>query len=234
MALQRLCRSVLQSAFPAFRSAQISACFYPYIGLTHTIRRKGSSWRIRISDHCRNAPVPALEAIIVLLGSKVTRRKPPSRYLETYRNYSKEASIVKAVRERRLLRGRKLIAKGAPSFHALEDICREINGRYFDNRVHIARIGWGMRRSWSRLGHYDPVHRTIILSPVLDAAEVPGFVVRYIVYHEMLHAVFEDDLPGAANRHHPYPFRRAEEAYPDFARAKEFLREYCRRRASRC
>ena len=45
-----------------------------------------------------------------------------------------------------------------------------------------------MRRSWARLGHYDPVHHTITISPVLDSAEVPDYAVRYIVYHEMLHA----------------------------------------------
>ena len=83
------------------------------------------------------------------------------------------------------------------------------------------------------MGHYDPAHHTITLSPVLDAPGVPGFVVRYIVYHEMLHAVFETASAGVRKRHHHAEFRRAERAFPDFARAKKFSRmEYLAARLS--
>jgi hypothetical protein len=229
-ALQHLCRSVLQSAFPAFREGKIDACFYPYIGLTHTMRRRGSSWVIRISDHCRKAPRPVLEAIVRILACKVMHRKPHLKYLEIYAGFRNDPSIIEAVRERRLLRGRKRLAVGTGICHSLEDIYREVNSRYFNNQADIEKIGWGMRKSWNRLGHYDPVHHTIIISPALDAPDVPDFVVRYIVYHEMLHSIFEDTLSRSKNRHHPSGFRRAERAYPDFARAKKFLREYCGRR----
>jgi predicted metallopeptidase len=90
-----------------------------------------------------------------------------------------------------------------------------------------------LRRSRGRLGHYDPVHNTITLSPVLDEAGVPRFVVRYIVYHEMLHAIFESTCSGGIKRHHTSEFRRAEKAYPEFAAARDFLREYGGRRRQR-
>ena len=77
------------------------------------------------------------------------------------------------------------------------------------------------------MGHYDPAHHTITLSPVLDAPRVPEFVVRYIVYHEMLHALFESDFARRRKRHHSAEFRRAEKSFPDFAKAKKFLGEYC-------
>ncbi len=228
--LEWLCQSVLQAAFPAFKNMRIDACFYPYIGLTHTIRRKGSTWRIRISDYCRHAPRPVLEAIIMILGCKVMRRKPQRTFLQTYDLFRKDPWISEAVRERRRRRGRKRIAGDAGKHHSLQDICREMNSRYFNSQIEIARIGWGFRKSWRRLGHYDPVHHTITVSPVLDSPAVPGFVVRYIVYHEMLHAVFEDASFRGSQRHHPPEFRRAERAYPDFARAKKFLGEYCGKR----
>jgi predicted metal-dependent hydrolase len=133
------------------------------------------------------------------------------------------------VRERRLRKGRKNIAEEAGKHHALGEIYQELNHRYFSNQIEINRIGWGLRNSRQRLGHYDPVHHTITLSPVLDQPGVPKFVVRYIVYHEMLHAVFESTSSRGLQRHHPSEFRRAEKAYPDFAAAKDFLREYCSR-----
>lgn len=224
--LQWLCRSILQVAFPAFRNLEVDACFYPYIGLTHTIRRKGSTWVVRISDHCRHAPRPVLEAIVMILAAKVMRRRPRQKYLQLYELFRNDPWIVEAVRERRLRRGRKHIAGEAGKHHSLLEIYQELNGCYFNNQIEIHRIGWGLRKSRERLGHYDPVHHTITLSPVLDEPGVPRFVVRFIVYHEMLHAVFEGTSSGRLKRYHTSEFRRAEKAYPDFAGAKKFLREY--------
>ena len=221
--LRWLCSSVLRDTFPVFRNAEIDARFYPYIGLTHTIRRKGRGWMVKISDHCRLAPRQVLEAVIMILGCKVMRRRPLQEYLRIYELFRNDPGIAAAVRERRIRKGRKHIASEAGRYYSLEAIYRELNLAYFNSQIDIARIGWGFRRSRRRMGHYDPAHHTITLSPVLDAPGVPGFVVRYIVYHEMLHAVFEATSAGVRKRHHHAEFRRAERAYPDFARAKKFL-----------
>jgi hypothetical protein len=228
--LQWICRSALQTAFPIFRGAEIEACFYPYIGLTHTIRRKGCGWILRISDHCRQAPTPVLEAIVMILGSKIARRKIPSKFVQAYETFRKDPWVEQSVRERRRLKGRKFMARTGGKYHFPMEICRELNAGFFNNQIEIQKIGWGQRRSWGRLGHYDPIHHTITLSPVLDSPKVPEFVVRYVVYHEMLHAVFEESTSRRSRRHHPPEFRRAEQAYPDFQRSKEFLREHFGRR----
>ena len=225
--LQWLCRSILRDTFPLFRNTDVDASFYPYIGLTHTIRRKDSKCIVRISDHCRCAPRQVLEAIIMILGCKIMRRRPHLRYLQTYELFRKDPGITAAVRERRMQKGRKQIGGEAGRNFSLAKIYQDLNSLYFNDQIEIARIGWGLRRSRSRLGHYDPAHHTITLSPVLDAPGVPGFVVRYIVYHEMLHAVFEGPSGGDRKRHHFAEFRRAERAFPDYERAKKFLADYC-------
>jgi hypothetical protein len=229
--LQWICRSTLQSAFPSFRNAKIEVLFYPYIGLTHTIRRKDSkAWVLRISDHCRYAPRHVLEAIAMILGSKIAHKRPPHRFVETYALFRKDPGIEELVRARRRERGRKQIAGCDGEHYSPRALYQEVNNRFFNNQIEIRQIGWGLRKGWRRLGHYDPVHHTITLSPALDSTKVPEFVVRYIVYHEMLHALFEDGSPGTSRRHHPPEFGRAERDYPDFARAKKFLKEYFGRR----
>ena len=228
--LQGLCRSVLRDAFAAFQGADLQARFYPYIGLTHTMRRKGSAWVIRISDHCREAPRPVLEAIVMILACKVMRRRPQRTFLRTYALFCRDPRILEAVRERRLRKGRKYIAGERGTCHSLEEIYRELNSRYFNNQIEIGKIGWGLRNSWSRLGHYDPVHHTVALSPVLDSLAVPRFVVRYVVFHELLHAAFDDASSGGVKRYHSSAFRGAERAYSDCASAKEFLKDYCGKR----
>lgn len=226
--LGRFCGRILAGCIPALGPGRVRARFYPYIGLTHTIRRsRRGDWEIRISDHCRLAPPAVLEAVVTILAAKIVRRKPSRRALEAYEGFRTQASVVESVRLRRLERGKKRFAPHAGSHHPLPDVYAEVNRRYFNSQVQVARIGWGLRRSRTRLGHYDPVHHTVTLSPVLDCPEVPRFVLEFIVYHEMLHAVFEG---GGSAGHHPPEFRRAERAHPDYGSARGFLREFCRRR----
>ncbi len=229
--LQWICRSTLQARFPYFRDAEISASFYPYIGLTHTIRRKGNQWTLRISDHCRRAPRIVLEAIAHILACKVMRRSAPRDMVQIYERFRKEQIIGAEVDARRRQRGRKKIDTRPGKQHSLWEIYSDLNERYFNGQVEIKKIGWGPRRSWGRLGHYDPVHHTITISPVLDSPRVPRAVVAFIVYHEVLHTLFEEkSAKGSRNIYHPAEFRRAERAYPDYAAAKRFLAVFCRTR----
>jgi len=229
--LQTLASSILPANFPLFRKGEIEATFYPYIGLTHTIRRKGTTWVVRISDHCRHAPEPVLEAILMILACKVARKRPQPQHRHEYELFRKDSVVVEAVRQRRLLKGKKQIAKKTGKHHSLREIYREINQSYFNNQVDIEKVGWGMRKGLTRLGHYDPVHHTITISPTLDSPAVPKFVLSYVLYHEMLHAVFETESSGRIRTHHSPEFRRAETAYPDFSKAKNFLGNFCRKRS---
>jgi len=228
--LQRFCRSVLQSAFPTFRDTNIEVHFYPYVGLTHTLRRKNSGWLLRISDHCRKAPSKVLESVVLILGHKVMHRKPPRKAVDTYNRFRMDPETEAEVRSRRLQRGRKQFSNKAGKHHSLRKIYSELNELYFNGQIEINRIGWGLRKGLDRLGHYDPVHHTITLSPALDSPAVPDFVVRYIVYHEMLHALFGDKPVKGFRKHHPREFRHTECAYPDYKRAKKFLETFSRRR----
>jgi predicted metal-dependent hydrolase len=151
--------------------------------------------------------------------------------LRTYELFRKNAEVVDAVRQRRLLKGKKYIVGEAGDYHSLQDIYTELNRRYFNNQIEIEKVGWGMRNSRTRLGHYDPVHNTITLSPFLDSPKVPKYVLDYIMYHEMLHSVFQSHSSRGAKLHHPPEFRHAEKAYPDFARARKFIGDYCGRRS---
>jgi hypothetical protein len=225
--LQWICSTALRARFPFFRDTEIRASFYPYIGLTHTIRRKGGCWMIRISDHCKRAPRVVLEAIALILGCKILRRKPPREMVRIYDSFRQEPSIEEAVDARRRKHGRKQIGVSEGRHHSLWEIYQELNERYFNNQVEIRKLGWGPRLSWSRLGHYDPVHQTVTISPVLDSPRVPRPVVSYIVFHELLHSIFEVRSCGGKKRHHPPEFRRAEKAYPGSAASKKFLTEFC-------
>ncbi|MEJ2111671.1 MAG: hypothetical protein P8Z37_17530 [Acidobacteriota bacterium] len=170
-----------------------------------------------------------MESIVLILGYKVLHRKPPQKSLEIYERFRSDPQLESLVRKRRESKGRKLFSNRRGVHHCLQKIYGELNQKYFNGQIDVRRIGWGRRRGQDRLGHYDPIHHTIMLSPVLDSPDVPPFVVRYIVYHEMLHAVFGINSRKSFHRHHPREFRHAEISYPDYDRAREFLKGFNRK-----
>jgi predicted metal-dependent hydrolase len=74
------------------------------------------------------------------------------------------------------------------------------------------------------LGHFDPSHNTIVISRVFDHAEVPRYVVEYIVYHEMLHLKHPVKLRGSRRCVHGAEFQAEEKQFPHLEDAKRFLK----------
>jgi len=103
-----------------------------------------------------------------------------------------------------------------------------VNHAHFDGKVD-ARIAWGRmpsRKSHSsiRFGSYSQEENLVRIHPYLDDPFVPEFFVRYIVFHEMLHAhLGVGESPSGRRRIHTPAFKRREEAYPEFERAAEWL-----------
>lgn len=87
-------------------------------------------------------------------------------------------------------------------------------------------LGWGRRTSPKgrrrlQLAAYEKARHWIRVNPVLDAEWVPGWFLKCVLFHELLHAVQpeERDRAGRALTHGPW-FRRAEQGYPLFAASK--------------
>jgi hypothetical protein len=105
-------------------------------------------------------------------------------------------------------------------------------------RITWGRAGKSRSRRSLRLGSYDPFTRVVRIHPVLDQPFVPEWFVRFILFHELLHAELEEPgkpveprpmrAPGARRRHHGPEFRRRERAHPDCARALAWERRHVR------
>ena len=106
--------------------------------------------------------------------------------------------------------------------HDLRIMYDELNARHFNNTV-TAALTWGkqpttQRRRSIRFGSYSPGEHIIRIHPLLDQEFVPAYFVRYIVFHEMLHAFLGIEDPETGRRRiHTGEFRRSEQAYPDYA-----------------
>jgi hypothetical protein len=84
-------------------------------------------------------------------------------------------------------------------------------------------LSWSRTVSRRRLGHWDEAHNTIVISRVLDDDRVPGFVLDYVLYHELLHVLFPIEYGADRRRVHPPTFKQAERRFPRWQEAERWL-----------
>jgi hypothetical protein len=111
--------------------------------------------------------------------------------------------------------------------HDLREHLAEQNRLWFDGGFK-GRIGWsrmnrGQVRKRIRLGSWTEQHRLIRIHPALDSSEVPSFVLAFVVFHEMLHAMIEIEQRGSRRNVHGAKFRALEVSHPDHDRAEEWI-----------
>lgn len=206
------------------RPPQFIVEYHPYADLTHTIRLREQTAYVRLSDVMRSAPQNVLEATAAILLSKLYRRRPPSRLVEAYREFS----YARATRAR-LLRLRKRRApksehRPAGKHHDLAPLFQSLNAQYFEGNLTPPRLGWSKRVWRTQLGCFDPALGQILINRQLDHAGVPECVVAYVLYHEMLHLKHPIRFVRCRRESHSAEFRREEKRFAEYERAMNFLK----------
>ena len=126
-------------------------------------------------------------------------------------------------------RGRKEISDACGEVFDLKALFHDINRQYFGSALPEPRLGWSIRTSRTTLGHYDPAHNAIVLSKALDSLRAPELIVKYVLFHEMLHIQHPTEHNGTRRRVHTRAFKDAERAFADYAAARKALTEFVRR-----
>ena len=111
----------------------------------------------------------------------------------------------------------------------LKPIFDELNTSFFNSTIEAA-ISWGKGASGPmrsiRFGSYYETTRLIRIHPRLDQDFVPFFVVRYIIYHEMLHAHLGIGRTENGRRQiHPRRFKIMESSFPDYRQAVTWIED---------
>lgn len=114
----------------------------------------------------------------------------------------------------------------------LQAIFDELNHRYFDGKC-TARITWGKAPRSTRgrrhitFGSYEEEAGIIRMHPLLDRRRVPKYFVRYIAYHEMLHAMEPSSLSPTGRRlYHSRRFRQLERKFEEYERAQQWSKRF--------
>ena len=198
--------------------------FYRFVGINHTVRLRRGRLLVRISDLFRRAPAPVVEALASILLAKLYRREVPRTARAAYREYSDSPGMRRRAQESRRKRGRKLLAGPEGSRYHLTALFDDLNRQYFKGRLPPFRLGWSLKKSRRILGHFDPSHRSITLSRWLDHPRVPEVVVRYVLFHEMLHAKLLARSFFDVRNPHSRQFRQEEQAFRGHEEARNWIR----------
>jgi len=208
---------------------EIDVSFYPYVGINHTIRVRNGRVYVRIGEICREMPHDAHRGLARILVAKLYGRKPPKQANQVYEDYIKTPEIRKRAAENKRTLGRKVITSPQGSTYDLEKIFKLLNQQYFNGKLPKPTLTWSTKKTYRILGHHDAAHDTIVVSRSLDSVNVPGFVVDYIVFHEMLHIAHPTKHVNGRRYNHTAAFKRDEQKFEYYAEAEAWIERNVRK-----
>lgn len=130
---------------------------------------------------------------------------------------------------------RRIVLRHRGRYFDLKQVFDDLNERYFAGEVR-AFVTWGRRTKAQgrgrsiHFGSYNWDRRLIRVHPDLDRGIVPRYFLESVLFHEMLHVqlgVIEGK--GGRRTTHTAEFRRREQAWPHYERAKAWERAHLHR-----
>lgn len=117
---------------------------------------------------------------------------------------------------------RKVAIRTRGRYHDLQEIFGLVNNQYFGGKIK-ASISWGKNiPRWAvrkrTLGSYSHQTNTIWINLVLDRKNIPRYVVKFIVYHEMLHCDIPVEKKKGKRLVHSPEFKKRERLFEHYER----------------
>lgn len=222
--------AIFQAAFRALKPRtplpDVNVEFRPYANINSTIRLRNGQLRVRLSDLLKHAPPAVVEALAFILLCKLYRLEIPNRYNACYRRYINRQDVRRLAELFRQHRGRKQVGTPRGRIYDLEKIFQELNARYFHGLLGMPILTWSRTRSRTMLGHFDPIHNTIVISRLFDSGSVPRCVLEYLLYHEMLHLKYPIRYRGGRRTIHSAEFQQEERRFDNFEQARAALKAF--------
>jgi predicted metal-dependent hydrolase len=224
--VEQIYARVFRSVKPRTPLPQISVQFRRYANANSRICLKDGHLLVEISDILEAAPAPIQEALASILIAKLFRRVPERSVLARYRRYLNRADVRKTLHLAKQQRGRKPLRHPKGCVYDLRAIFEELNFKYFHGLMAQPQLGWSLRPSRTTLGHYDPSHHAIVLSALLDSETAPELIVRFVMFHEMLHLRYPTEHRGIRRCVHTKEFKLAEKQFEGYKQATAELKRF--------
>ncbi len=203
--------------------------------VTICFRQKRQIWSARLINGAvsisfatgvQDFPIEVIHAFVFTILSSLTKQTQSSEYKTLH------ASLHKFLKDRDEAERQKLVAAQRQKCNPqgttfnlkfqLSEVISSFQKLFQEISLNsCVFITWGKRTTYRRFGLWHPESCIIEISKTLDSPFVPKFVVNFIIYHELLHAIRG---VKKGKRHHDAQFRILEKKYPQYKEANEFLR----------
>lgn len=113
----------------------------------------------------------------------------------------------------------------------LKNLYDSVNQEYFGGGLEL-KITWfnsnfKQNKSQFTFGLYYDALKLIKINRVMDAKKFPEYVIRYVIYHEMLHYVSPTYVDQAGvHRAHNKEFKHLEKQFKEFSLAKRWIEKH--------
>lgn len=171
----------------------VNASFEEYAGLKSSVSVRGGRVEAKASDGFKHANYEVLVGLALDLLAKALRKKVNGKlasFIAAYKEFASRESVAglhNAMRRTRG-RGRKGVSEG--DCYDLAGETEELVSEYADvfDGAKLPRVVWSRWRGRRQLGLHDPAFEEVVINKALDSPRVPRFVLRYVLFHELLHA----------------------------------------------
>jgi hypothetical protein len=116
-------------------------------------------------------------------------------------------------------------------YHDLGASFDRVNGGYFGGDSARPRLTWSRTFTGRKFGHYDPIRDTVMISSTLDCADIPEYVLDFVVFHELLHKKLGVDWRNGRQAVHTPEFKVEERRFEQYAAAEAALAALAKRHA---
>ena len=224
--LEQIYERIFRSFRPRTPVPRVRVRFRRYANANSRIRLAEGHLTVDISDLLESAPAPIHEALATILVAKLFRKIPDRSVTACYRRYLNRADVRRTLHLVQRERGRKTVREPRGRVYDLCEVFEGLNQQYFFGLMARPELGWSMRPSRSTLGHYDPCHHMIVLNRLLDSEKAPELLVKYIMFHEMLHVKYPTQHRASRRCVHTQEFKQAERQFEGFEEAKRELKRF--------
>jgi hypothetical protein len=166
--------------------------------------------------------VDAPEAVLraVLMSGCGIREPAASAQLRAYAVGEEAGELALALE----LAGVPPVARLQGRHQDLAAVFDRVNAGHFRGEMQPPRLAWSRGHTVRKLGHYQPLTDTVVLSVSLDDPRVPDEVVDFVMYHELLHRQLGVQLVNGRHVAHSPAFRAAERRFPGYDRVQAWLK----------
>jgi hypothetical protein len=217
-ALQDACQNTpcRKKAPRAIRKAPVKIAF-TYASYLYKVQAVDDILEIKLHEGFISAPSDVLQGLACVFFSRARDAE-----WDRVRTYAASEDFIEVVTALEMTTA-EVDNRTQGRYFDLEAVFERVNQTYFGGELDHPRLTWNTRITQVKMGHYDPLRDTVMLSVTLDTPDVPDCVVDYVMYHELLHKKIGKQMVNGRHYAHTPAFREAERAFAHYEEAQAFL-----------